>query len=428
MNEVEVKTLQIVANAWQMETTTWDRVLKRDNRPKTQLIFASLRAIANAPDKQKGRILEEFNVPPFLLHRTCLESNGFSGCEPVLDGDGNLEHYNHWSRFVIKQTHERLQPKPSFTRHNCSLYKPVHGHSSVPNSDAPIHDSRSIQHGWEWYDIGFFIHWTPPCSTTIICSDLPQHAQTSVQSALTSRLNSTEFSDPYAVFAVLLYELVPLYDNSVWSIRNHICEWEKTRQQEPDYPLLHELAKHAIHVSETLGVATQTVKDFQRQYRDFTVAHSQSNSVWRRNHNPFHFPLRVLDGLLSRSESNKARVQNETSLAFHIAAQRDSRIQVRIGEEAQKETTAMKAIALITMTFLPATFVSSVFSMPFFYFKQSEGGTAGDFTVSDQLWIYCALAAPLSLCTLALWAFWDVTWDKRQWKCLWRGWNMLSRS
>lgn len=93
-----------------------------------------------------------------------------------------------------------------------------------------------------------------------------------------------------------------------------VDQLSQTRQQEPDYPLLHELARHAIHVSETLGVATQTVKDFQRQYRDFTVAHSQSNSVWRRNHDPFHFPLRVLDGLLSRSESNKARVQNETSL------------------------------------------------------------------------------------------------------------------
>lgn len=41
-----------------------------------------------------------------------------------------------------------------------------------------------------------------------------------------------------------------------------------------------------------------------------------------------------------------------------MAAQRDSRIQVKIGEEAKQEATAMKAIALITMTFLPATFVS----------------------------------------------------------------------
>lgn len=59
--------------------------------------------------------------------------------------------------------------------------------------------------------------------------------------------------------------------------------------------------------------------------------------------------------------------------------------------------------------------------MPFFYFKQAEGGTVEEFTVSGQLWWYWALAAPLSLCTLALWAFWDVTWDKRPRVRLWRG-------
>jgi len=44
--------------------------------------------------------------------------------------------------------------------------------------------------------------------------------------------------------------------------------------------------------------------------------------------------------------------------AFHTAAERDSKVQVRIGEEAKKETTAMRTLAVITMTFLPATFIS----------------------------------------------------------------------
>lgn len=44
--------------------------------------------------------------------------------------------------------------------------------------------------------------------------------------------------------------------------------------------------------------------------------------------------------------------------AFNAAAQRDSRIQVRIGEDAKREASAIRAIAVVTMTFLPATFVS----------------------------------------------------------------------
>ena len=47
-----------------------------------------------------------------------------------------------------------------------------------------------------------------------------------------------------------------------------------------------------------------------------------------------------------------------TLQAFNTAAQRDSRIQVRMGEQATSEASAMRAIAVVTMTFLPATFVS----------------------------------------------------------------------
>lgn len=39
-------------------------------------------------------------------------------------------------------------------------------------------------------------------------------------------LQSVDTADPYAVFAVILDELLWLYDNSVWLIRNHISQWE----------------------------------------------------------------------------------------------------------------------------------------------------------------------------------------------------------
>ena len=48
----------------------------------------------------------------------------------------------------------------------------------------------------------------------------------------------------------------------------------------------------------------------------------------------------------------------ERHQAFHLATQRDNRLQARIGKDVKKETAAMKAIAVGTLTFLPATFVS----------------------------------------------------------------------
>ncbi|KAI4149288.1 MAG: hypothetical protein LQ341_001359 [Variospora aurantia] len=47
-----------------------------------------------------------------------------------------------------------------------------------------------------------------------------------------------------------------------------------------------------------------------------------------------------------------------TIKAFNAEAQRDSKVQVRIAEEARKNTASMKAIAVVTMIFLPSTFVA----------------------------------------------------------------------
>ena len=148
-----------------------------------------------------------------------------------------LKFLDYWSRFVIKQTHERLRPKRNFIRHPVTWQTLDLKSSPLPNLRVPIHCSRSIQHGWEWYEMGFFVHWAPH-NTTIICLDLPQHFQESIQSSLASSRDNIELSDPYAVYTVLLCQIVTLYDNSVWSIRNHICNWESVRSSIQLYHIL----------------------------------------------------------------------------------------------------------------------------------------------------------------------------------------------
>jgi Mg2+ and Co2+ transporter CorA len=58
---------------------------------------------------------------------------------------------------------------------------------------------------------------------------------------------------------------------------------------------------------------------------------------------------------------------NVISLSFNLVTQQDSRIM-------QDDSNAMKAIAVLTLIFLPATGISSVFSMPFF---EEEGERPG---------------------------------------------------
>jgi hypothetical protein len=44
--------------------------------------------------------------------------------------------------------------------------------------------------------------------------------------------------------------------------------------------------------------------------------------------------------------------------ALNAAAQRNSKVQLQVGEKAKREASAIKAMAPVIMTFLPATFVS----------------------------------------------------------------------
>ncbi|KAF2181367.1 hypothetical protein K469DRAFT_713803 [Zopfia rhizophila CBS 207.26] len=85
----------------------------------------------------------------------------------------------------------------------------------------------------------------------------------SFQSALPSSIDNPDLTDPYSVFGIVIYELLSLYNDSVWSLRNHICSVEATWPQDPNYPLLHEIARHAIHVSETLSVALESINALQ---------------------------------------------------------------------------------------------------------------------------------------------------------------------
>lgn len=69
-----------------------------------------------------------------------------------------------------------------------------------------------------------------------------------------------------------------------------------------------------VHVSETLTVALHTLQGLKEQQEEYDGQHRRQlkfNSNSKRN---FDFQLQLLRSLLSRSESNKARLQNEITL------------------------------------------------------------------------------------------------------------------
>ena len=79
--------------------------------------------------------------------------------------------------------------------------------------------------------------------------------------------------------------------------------------------------------------------------------------------------------------------QNE---AEHMAA---------IAVDSKRDSTAMKAIAVLTMLILPGTFVAT-FSMTMFDWNPSN-------IVLRFIWMYWLISIPLTLMVMLLWLFWS---------------------
>jgi hypothetical protein len=142
---------------------------------------------------------------------------------------------------------------------------------------------------------------------------------------------------------------------------------------------LHETGRHAIHSCETLSVTVETINALQKQasilsqMRAARVKSATDAFIQIKDH--MESQMRTLQSLLLRSQSNKERLQNEISLvrsilfpwqnlilmccqAYNTIAQRDSQVMTGLGHAAKQDSGAMRTIAVVTMAFLPPTFLS----------------------------------------------------------------------
>lgn len=74
----------------------------------------------------------------------------------------------------------------------------------------------------------FVVSWTTSCNLRVVCFGVPSHLQDVIRSGL--RRSGAEkrkliLEDPQVAMNVILHQLVPAYDRSVWAIRDHVCDW-----------------------------------------------------------------------------------------------------------------------------------------------------------------------------------------------------------
>ncbi|KZV82524.1 hypothetical protein EXIGLDRAFT_657014 [Exidia glandulosa HHB12029] len=70
-----------------------------------------------------------------------------------------------------------------------------------------------------------------------------------------------------------------------------------------------------------------------------------------------------------------------------------------LARESKRDSEVMKTITVVTLVYLPATFVCTLLSMGLFDFNVGESGSL---QVARQGWIFLAMALPLTIVTLGL--------------------------
>jgi hypothetical protein len=128
--------------------------------------------------------------------------------------------------------------------------------------------------------------------------------------------------------------------------------------------------------------------------------------------------------LLLEISCNQKIAQSQLQIVYNLIAQRDNkdslamaelqtelaRIQTTIANTTKEDSYAMRTIAIMSILFLPGTFVSSFFSMDMFDWQAPKGASV----VSFRFWIYWAVTAPLTVAVVSIWFFWLRTHKKHE--------------
>ncbi|KAI9896348.1 hypothetical protein N3K66_008520 [Trichothecium roseum] len=318
----------------------------------------------------------------------CRNSNGYFGSEVTFDNKGKQDGINTWS---------------------LSLVKLLAGNNE-----------------YEWHKHNVFLRWNKATHhTLILILDASHHLQQQLFSKLLDGVGSHVIPDPMWFLVPLTEDLVQLQDQAVWALRTKIRNMEKSRETEnPNFVELHDIARHVIHVGETLEVASLTMSSILRQHTyyvdkkfcgakagpvggevddkvnraDDGDADALAAATSHRVHQRLCFFKDMLANLRCRAASNKERLDNEIQLTFNKVAQNDASHSLEIGRAARLDSKSMKYMGFATSVFLPSTFVSTLFSMSFFRF-----GDDGTWDVSPKIWLFVAFSVPVTILALVMW-------------------------
>jgi hypothetical protein len=167
----------------------------------------------------------------------------------------------------------------------------------------------------------------------------------------------------------------------------------KLHQISQDADSLIQSADTGIALMDSLRLAQERLVYFSG-YRE-RQAHSQSINAADYLKKGIEARKRWLQGAKSRKET-------AMSLVYNLVSQKEAGTNMGIAQDTRNDSSSMKAIAALTMIFLPTSAVSSFFGMAFF------DGQAGILTVANEWWMFLAVTVPLTATVVIIWRLWEL--------------------
>lgn len=80
--------------------------------------------------------------------------------------------------------------------------------------------------GYTWYEMTFFTRWASN-HCMVVCIDTPDNLLANLEHTLLTGSEELDLRDPFALHIPLMDQIIILYDESVWRIRDMIRRVEK---------------------------------------------------------------------------------------------------------------------------------------------------------------------------------------------------------
>ncbi|THC92711.1 hypothetical protein EYZ11_007818 [Aspergillus tanneri] len=356
-------------------------------------------------------ILPHLRYPTFLTRPE--QSNIY-----VYDSGSSIEHHVFTNSDMF-EGHILTRPKPE-TRIviGPAFFDLLLAFGDKPQSSGAGHGGMTVTHRGDgsYGKLSSDNKWARPMDypTNIPCSKVQQHLEAAIREQ-----RDELFSDWFALHSVVLSSYL---GNWRWCIGKLGEEVEKSVDTaltfdpadtednkrnlisllKPQY-----LGDKLLPLSSRLGVALDIVQKLKNVNTNIYSRRLTSDTSSKHAADELEYYTTVLQGYLGSISVLEKKVQGVSDLLavslnvnYQAVAVEINNKMLKLTDAAFDDNATVKVVTLVTLIYLPASFVSTLLGMNLFEF---DGGNGRGFTISGQFWIFVVIAVPLTLLTLAAW-------------------------